>query len=81
MQVDGPVHASDCSIHKAPAMTRFCLCDCGASTASETFQQSMRLRWNGATGNLEQLWQGSNGSQDWQAVPTVTPDIETQQPK
>ena len=76
------MHTSDCSIHNAPAMTAG-LCDCGEfvtiTPAGEIFQLSMRLRWNGVTGRLQQLWQGRRGTEDWKDIPTVTPKTQQQE--
>jgi len=43
-----------------------------AATPAVTHTRTHDIRWNIA-GQLEQLWQGSDGSQDWREVPRIEP--------
>ena len=41
--------------------------------AGESFTPTPKLRWNMDTGKLEQMWQGSQGTQSWEEVPNYQP--------
>ncbi len=43
---------------------------------AETFSLTNSLRWNGNI--LEQAWQGSNGTVNWEPVP-ATPKIQAEE--